>query len=295
MSVAFADYDGDGWPDVFVTNDNMANFLFHNRGNGTFEETALIAGAALRDDGKPVAAMGAEFKDYDNDGLPDLLFTALAGETYPLLRNAGKAGFVDAGLKSHMGALTLKHSGWGVGMFDFNNDGWKDIFTANSHVNDRVELFEPAVYKEANSVFANAAGTFQDVSAEAGLALVKAHRGAAFADFDGDGRMDAVVSSLGAPAELWRNVSPEPRHWLIVKLRGTKSNRDGIGARIRIGNQYAEMTTAVGYASSCAWGVHFGLDSVSVVPKVEITWPDGTAQTLRDVKADQVLAVTEPD
>src|SRR5207237_1994004 len=199
MSVAFADYDGDGWPDAFVTNDNMPNFLFRNLGNGTFEEAALQAGAAMRDDGKPVAAMGAAFKDYDNDGQPDILFTALAGETFPLLRNAGKGGFLDASLKSRLGALTLRHSGWGLGLFDFNNDGWKDLFTANSHVNDRVELFEPAVYKEADSVFANSGGVFQDVSGDAGLTLAKAHRGAAFADFDGDGRIAAVVSSLGGP------------------------------------------------------------------------------------------------
>ncbi len=294
MSVAFADYDGDGWPDVFVTNDNMPNFLFHNLGNGRFEETALLAGAAVRDDGKPVAAMGAEFKDYDNDGLPDLLFTALAGETFPLFRNAGKGGFIDASLQSRMGAITLKHSGWGVGMFDFNNDGWKDVFTADSHVNDRVEMFEPAVYKEPDSVFANSAGVFQDVSAEAGLTLKKAHRGAAFADFDGDGRIDAVVSALGEPAELWRNVSPEPRHWLILRLRGARSNRDGIGARIRIGTQYQEMTTAASYASSCAWGVHFGLDAAAVIPRIEIRWPSGTLQTLRDVHPDRVLEVTEP-
>jgi hypothetical protein len=300
MSVAFADYDGDGWPDVFVTNDNMPNFLFHNLGSGktggeTFEEVALLSGAALREDGKPVAAMGVEFKDYDNDGLPDLFFTALTGETYPLLHNEGKAGFREASLRSHMGSLTLKHSGWGVGVFDFNNDGWKDVFTANAHVNDRVELFEAAVYREANSVFANAAGVFQDVSAEAGLNAVKAHRGAAFADFDGDGRVDAVVSSLGAPAELWRNESPEPRHWITLRLRGGKSNRDGIGAKIRIGNQYQEMTTACSYASSCADGVHFGLDGIAVVPKIEIRWPGGAVQTLRDVKADRVLTVSEPE
>jgi hypothetical protein len=295
MSVAFADYDGDGWPDVFVTNDNQPNFLFHNLGNGTFEEVALAAGAALRDDGKPVASMGAEFKDYDNDGRPDIFFTALAGETYPLFRNAGKSNFIDATLKSRLGPLTLRHSGWGAGLFDFNNDGWKDLFTANSHVNDRVEVFESAVYKEANSVFANTRGVFQDVSAEAGLTLVKAHRGAAFADFDGDGRVDAVVSSLGAPAELWENVSPEPRHWLVLRLRGTRSNRDGIGATIRIGDQYAEMTTTIGYASSGASGVHFGLDSTAQVPKIEIRWPSGILQTLLDVRADQVLSVTEPD
>ena len=174
MSVAFADYDGDGWPDVFITNDNQPNFLFHNLGNGTFEEVALAAGAALRDDGKPVASMGTEFKDYDNDGRPDIFFTALAGETYPMFRNAGKGNFIDATLKSRLGPLTLRHSGWGAGLFDFNNDGWKDLFTANSHVNDRVEVFESAVYKEANSVFANIKGVFQDVSTEAGLTLVKA-------------------------------------------------------------------------------------------------------------------------
>jgi hypothetical protein len=295
MSVAFADYDGDGWPDVFVTNDNMSNFLFHNRGNGTFEEVGLAAGAALRDDGKPVAAMGAEFKDYDNDGHPDIVFTALTGETYPVFRNAGKGSFVDATFPSRLGALSVRHSGWGIGLFDFNNDGWKDLFTANSHVNDRVEAFEKAVYKEPDSVFANARGVFQDVSTEAGLTLAKAHRGAAFADFDGDGRIDAVVSSLGAPAELWRNVSPEAGHWIILRLRGTKSNRDGIGAKIRIGDQYLEMTTASGYASSSAAGAHFGLGSAARVPKIEIQWPSGAVQTLRDLAADRVLEVREPE
>jgi hypothetical protein len=294
MSVAFADYDQDGFPDVFVTNDNMPNFLFHNRGDGTFEEAGLPAGTALRDHGKPVASMGAEFKDYDNDGLPDIFVTALAGETFPVFRNLGKGGFSDATYESKVGPLSVKHSGWGLGLFDFNNDGWKDLFTADSHVNDRVEQFEPAVYREPDGLFANAGGTFQEVSAEAGLTLVKAHRGAAFADFNGDGRIDAVVSSLGEPAELWENISPEPRHWLIVKLRGTRSNRDGIGARIRIGQQYAEMTTTVGYASSADWGVHFGLGDAASVRKIEIRWPSGIAQTLENVKADQVLLVTEP-
>ena len=293
MSVAFADYDQDGWPDAFVTNDNMPNFLFHNLGNGTFEEVALLAGAALRDDGKPVASMGVEFKDYDNDGLPDLFVTALAGETYPLFRNAGKGGFLDGSHASHLGALTLKHSGWGLGLFDFNNDGWKDLFTANSHVNDLVEKFEPAVYREKNSVFANAGGAFRDVSEEAGLSLVKAHRGAAFADFNGDGRIDAVVSALGESAELWENVSPGAAHWIDLRLVGTKSNRDGIGARVRIGTQYAEMTTAVGYASSAAVPLHFGLGSAAVVPKIEIRWPSGAAQILTDVKADRVVEVNE--
>jgi hypothetical protein len=294
MSVAFADYDQDGFPDVFVTNDNMPNFLFHNKGNGTFEEVGLLAGTALRDHGKAVASMGVEFKDYDNDGLPDAFVTALAGETYPVFRNAGKGMFLDATYQSKLGSLTVKHSGWGLGLFDFNNDGWKDLFTANSHVNDRVEEFEPAIYKETNSVFVNHEGVFRDGSAEAGMTLAAAHRGAAFADFNGDGLIDAVVSSLGSPAELWENISLPGQHWIILELRGTKSNRDGIGARIRIGKQYNEMTTAVGYASSADWGVHFGLGGTALIRLIEIQWPSGVKQQLTDVKADQVLQVTEP-
>ncbi len=295
MSVAFADYDGDGYPDAFVTNDNMPNFLFHNKGNGTFEEVSLPAGVALRDHGKAVASMGAEFKDYDNDGLPDLAVTALAGETYPLFRNTGGGNFTDATYSSKLGALTTRHSGWGLGLFDFNNDGWKDLFTANAHVNDRVEAFEPAVYRELNSVFVNDRGTFREASAGSGLTGAKAHRGAAFGDFDGDGRMDAVVSALGEPAELWQNVSADAGHWIVLKLRGTKSNRDGIGAQVRIGKQYAEMTTTVGYASSASIGIHFGLGAATVADSIEIRWPSGVKQKLSNVKADQILQVTEPD
>ncbi|SPF43242.1 ASPIC/UnbV domain protein [Candidatus Sulfopaludibacter sp. SbA4] len=293
MSLGFADYDQDGYPDVFVTNDNMPNFLFHNKGDGTFEEVALAAGTSLRDDGKPISSMGTEFKDYDNDGLPDIVVTALAGETFPVFRNRGKGSFVDATYASRMGPASVKHSGWGLGLFDFNNDGWKDLFTANSHVNDRVEAFEAATYREANAVFANEGGTFRDVSAEAGLAAVKAHRGAAFADFDGDGRIDAVVSALGEPAELWQNVSPEAGHWIVLRLQGVKDNRDGIGARIRIGSQVNEMTTTVGYASSADSGVHFGLGKLTTIPKIEIRWPGGAVQTLTGVAADQVLTVKQ--
>jgi hypothetical protein len=294
MGVGFADYDGDGWPDVFVTNDNMPNFLFRNKGDGTFEEVGLLAGVALRDHGKPVASMGVEFKDYDNDGLPDAIVTALAGETYPVFRNAGHGVFLDATYASKSGALSVKHSGWGLGLVDFNNDGWKDLFTANSHVNDLVEQFEPAVYRERNSVFANVGGVFRDVSEEAGLSAVAAHRGAAFADLDGDGLVDGVVSALGGPAEVWRNESPGAGHWIVFRLRGTRSNRDGIGARIKIGNQMQEMTTSTGYASSVDWGVHFGLGPVQVVKRVEIRWPNGAVQFLDDVKADRVLLVEEP-
>jgi enediyne biosynthesis protein E4 len=295
MSVVFADYDNDGLPDVFVTNDNMPNFLFHNLGHGKFEEVGLLAGVALREDGKPVASMGADFRDYDNDGLPDLAVTALAAETFPLFRNTGKGSFDDATYASHMGALSLHHSGWGVGLFDFDNDGWKDLFTTNSHVNDRVELFEPAVYKEPDRVFRNARnGTFTDTSDSAGLTGAKAHRGSGYADFDRDGRVDVVVSSLENETELWHNESPSAGNWICLKLVGTKSNRDGIGAHVRIGNQANDMTSAVSYASGSLDGVHFGLGTATVIDKAEILWPSGKRQVLENVKANQVLTVREP-
>ncbi|HEY3836295.1 MAG TPA: CRTAC1 family protein [Bryobacteraceae bacterium] len=295
MSVAFADYDRDGFPDVFVTNDNMPNFLFHNKGNGKFEEVALAAGTSLRDDGKPISSMGSEFKDYDNDGLPDIVVTALAGETFPVFRNLGKGNFADATYSSRLGRFSVKHSGWGLGLFDFNNDGWKDLFTANSHVNDRVEAFESAAYREADSVFLNEGGNFRDVSVEAGLGPARAHRGVSFADLDGDGRVDAVVSALGDPAEVWRNMTTDAGHWINLRLRGTHDNRDGIGARVRIGNQMNEMTTTVGYASSADWGIHFGVGSQTTIPKIEVRWPNGRLQTLTSVAADQVLTVKQPD
>jgi len=295
MSLAFADYDNDGLMDVFVTNDNMPNFLFHNRGDGTFEEVGLQAGVALTNNGLPVASMGADFRDYDNDGLPDLNVTALAGETFPLFKNLGKGLFQDATHQSRLGVLTATRSGWSNGFFDFNNNGCKDLFTANSDVNDLIDLFQSTHYKQPNSLFANLGnGTFEDLSAEAGFTLSRAHRGSAFADFDNDGKIDVVVSALGEPAELWQNLSPDVNHWLILKLVGTRSNRDGIGAKIQLGNQFNHMTTAVGYASSSSAGVHFGTGKVEKIDRIEIRWPSGVVQVLRTVRTDQVLEVHEP-
>ncbi len=297
MSVAFVDADQDGFLDAFVTNDNLPNFLFHNEGGHGFEENALIAGVALLDHGKPVSSMGADIRDYDNDGFADISVTALAGETYPLFRGVGDGFFEDATYRSRLAQATSQHAGWGNGFADFNNDGWKDLFTANAHVNDLVEMFEAYQYKEANSVFANEGnGGFRDVSAAAGegFAVKRAHRGVGFADFDTDGRMDVVVSSLAGPAEIWHNVSPAENHWLRLKLTGTKSNRDGIGAQIRIGKQHNIMTSAVGYASSSHGPVHFGLGAAETVDEIEIHWPSGTVQTLRNQKTNQTLEVKEP-
>jgi hypothetical protein len=292
MSLAFADYDQDGRLDVLVTNDKVPNFLFRNRGDGTFEETALGAGVALADHGQPISSMGADFRDYDNDGRPDVSVVALAGETFPLFRNLGKGMFRDVTYASGLGPLCVRRSGWSQGIFDFNNDGFKDLFVSGSHVNDMIERFEASRYKEANMLFLNRGdGTFAEASED--FRVARAHRGTAFADFNGDGRLDVVVSVLGEPAELWENLSPGGDHWLALKLTGTKSNRDGIGAEVRIGSQVNHMTTAVGYSSSSHDGVHFGLGKLEKVDKIEIRWPSGTVQVLKDVTADQVVKVTE--
>lgn len=295
MSLAFADYDNDGFTDVFVTNDNLPNFLFRNRGDGTFQEVALEAGVALTNNGAPIASMGADFRDFNNDGLCDINVTALAGETFPLFRNMGKGLFLDATHGSQLGQLSTTRSGWSNGFFDFNNDGWKDLFTANSDVNDLIDLFQSTHYKQPNSIFANLGnGTFRDVSSDAGFSLARAHRGSAFADFDNDGKIDIVVSALGEPAELWQNVSPDSNHWLVLKLTGTRSNRDAIGAKIKLGDQFNQVTTAVGYASSSPSSVHFGTGKLERIERIEIRWPSGTIQRLRDITTNQILEVHEP-
>jgi enediyne biosynthesis protein E4 len=292
MSVAIADYDRDGWPDLYVTNDTEPNFLFHNLGGKKFEEVALEAGAALPDDGKPVSSMGVDFRDYNNDGLPDVLYTALTRETFPLFRNIGKGRFQDGTYASHLGRLTAPVAGWSVAMVDLDNDGWKDLFTANSHVSDNIGLFSGDRYKLSNSVFPNeGAGTFGG-AVEVGPP--RAHRGAVVTDLDGDGRPDVAVSVLGGRKEVWRNVTPNGNHWIDFKLIGGKSNRDGIGAVIHAGPQWNHQTSSVGYASSVLAPVHFGLGAHPSVPLIEIEWPSGVKQALRDVKADQAVEVREP-
>lgn len=294
MSAAVADYDLDGWPDIFVTNDKLPNFLFRNLGDGSFDQTALLSGAALQDHGMAVSAMGVDFNDFDNDGRPDIVFTALAGESFPVFRNLGSGSFRDATYRSNMGRLTHDQSGWGVGLVDFDNDGWKDIFTANSHVNDEIEHFEVTRYRLENTVFENTGDAAFRAVEQAGLDGAKAHRGAAFADFDGDGRVDAVVTALGERAELWRNITAPTGSWISLRLIGTASNRDGIGARIRLGVQYGHMTSSVGYVSSSHRPVHFGLGLASESPSVEITWPSGALQRLQGVPPGRTLTVVEP-
>ncbi len=301
MGVAIGDYDDDGLMDVFVANDTLPNFLFRNLGAGKFEEVALSVGVAVNESGRPVSSMGVDFRDYDNDGRPDLIFSALEGETFPLFRNLGKGFFGDSTWPSGVGAATAKRSGWSLGLFDFNNDGWKDLFVANAHVNDNIELYNEQTYRQPNSLLVNPGnGNFRDVTASvsAEFQTRRAHRGAAFADFDNDGRVDVVTTSLNEPSELWRNESLGENHWLKLKLVGSRNNRDGIGAKIKLVSadgktQFNHVTTSVGYASSSSRIVHFGLGKESLVKEVEIRWPSGIVQVLRNVKSGQLLEIKE--
>ena len=294
MSAAAADFDDDGYLDVFVTNDKEASFLWRNNGDGTFEEVGLLVGGALPDSGNPVSAMGVDFRDYDNDGLPDIAYTALRGERTLLFRNEGEGLIIDAGFSSGLGRLSVDASGWGVGLYDFDNDGRKDLFTANSHVNDTVAHFEPTEYLMHNRVYHGASGgKFQPADASGfHSAPPRAHRGAAFLDYNQDGRVDIVVSSLSGAAELWENVSA-PNAWLTIDLQGSASNRDGIGARVRVDDQHNHATQAVGYASSSDL-LHFGLGAAQTAREVEILWPSGQRQLLHNVSANRRLTVREP-
>jgi hypothetical protein len=295
MGVAFADYDGDGRMDVFVANDTVPNFLFHNEGNGTFRETGFLAGVAMNEDGRALSSMGADFRDLDNDGRPDLFITALANETFPFYRNLGKGLFADATYQSRIGAATIALSGWGAGAYDFDNDGRKDLFAACGDVQDNTEIYSSRKSRQPNLLLiGGAAGRFAPV--EVGAPAM--HRGAAVADLDGDGRVDAVVTVLGGAPVVLRNTSGAGNHWLGLRLTGVRSNRDAIGARVHIvsasGEQWNHVTTAVGYASSSEKAVHFGLGKDDRVKLIEIAWPSGIVQRMENVAADRYLDVREP-
>ena len=302
MSVTFADYDGDGYLDAFVANDTTPNFLFHNLKGKKFEEVGVAAGVAYSADGDALSSMGADFRDVNNDGLPDIWYTAVEREGFPLEINSGKGDFVDMTVANGLGTTT-DMSGWGNGMADFDNDGWKDLFVARANVMDNIEQVNPARhYREPNTIFRNLGkGKFADVSASAGPDFQKeaAHRGVAFGDLDNDGRIDMVVSVLNGPAELFHNTTETGNHWVLLKLTGTKSNRMAIGAQIKLtaadgSMQWNEVTTAVGYGSSSDPRVHFGLGKNGSIKEIEIRWPSGIRQVLHDQPVDRILAIEEP-
>ncbi|MGO9094918.1 MAG: CRTAC1 family protein [Bryobacteraceae bacterium] len=300
MGVGVADYDLDGLPDIFVANDKVYNSLFHNLGGGKFEEVAFEAGVALADNGQFISGMGVDCRDLDNDGYPDIVFVALDNETFPLFRNTGKRGFVDATERSGMSRLSAPMAGYSPTIADFDNDGWKDIFVTRGHVQSLGYATHVQV-EQPNTVFRNLGGVkFQALTEEAGLTALppSRHRGSAVGDLNHDGRLDVVVSAIGAPAEIWINDSPGGNHWIEFHLEGTRSNRDAIGARVKLvaggSAQYNHVSFAAGYASSSAAPLHFGLGQNTSVELVEIRWPSGTVQQLKSVAADRVLKVKEP-
>jgi hypothetical protein len=302
MSVAVADADGDGLADIFVANDEMRHFLFRNEGGRRFVETGVETGVAYTEDGVPVSGMGTDFRDIDDDGRPDVFVTTLSGEAFPFYLNTAGGFFVPSEHAVGLGYPTVLMGGWGAGAYDLDNDGHKDLFTANSHVSENVEAYGHHRYRQANAVFrATGDGHFLDVTAQAGADMqrARAHRGCAFGDLDDDGRVDVVVSAIGGPAAVLYNVTADAGHWITLRLRGTKSNRDGIGATVRLTGesgqvQHNHATTAVGYASSSDRRVHFGLGADRSAREIEIRWPSGLTQVLVDVPADRVLEVEEP-
>lgn len=301
LGIAIADYDRDGKIDIFVANDSMIEFLYHNKGKGTFEEVGLVSQVAVDGDGRTYAGMGADFADYNNDGWPDLLITDLANQRYALYQNNADSSFTYSSFSSGLGRLTMQHSGWGARFLDYDNDGWKDLIIAQGHDLDTVEINYPNLhYREPMLLLRNTGHGFIDVSTDSGAVFQQPWlgRGLAIGDIDNDGRIDVVVSTNDGPAHLLRNETPTQNHWLTLKLVGHKSNRDAIGAEVKLvtgsGSQFATVTTAGSYLSSSDKRVHFGLGPDSDAQLIEIRWPSGILQKVTHIHPDQVLQIDEP-
>jgi hypothetical protein len=300
LGVAFGDFDNDGWMDVFVANDSVPCFLFHNNRNGTFSEVGLDSGASLNQHGAAVAGMGADFADYDNDGWPDIVVTDLSNERYLLFHNDGKGSFSDESQSSGVGPATLLFSGWGVKFFDYDNDGWKDLFAAQGHVLDNIHLTAGSLkYKQPPLLLRNTGlGKFVRAGSGGVFENPLAGRGAAFGDIDNDGALDIVVANLGQNATVLRNVAGN-HHWVGFDLRGRRSNRDGIGARIEVtraggSKQFYTVSTSSSYLSASDRRVIAGIGADTAVRGVVIRWPRGAVQAVANPQIDRMLRIEEP-
>ncbi len=295
MGITVGDFDNDGWPDIYVANDTMASYLYHNNHNGTFTNVAADLGVDYGQNGEESTAMGPIFGDFDNDGWQDLFVSD--AHYHRLYHNSGKAGgmFQDVTDRSGVGAASGQYAGWGSGFFDFDNDGWKDLFIVNGGMSWPVPM-------QSTLLRNNGDGTFADVSARAGEFFKEqiVGRGACFADYDNDGWIDAYITTLNGEGVLLHNTPPAgPRnHWLTIRLVGTRSNRDGFGTSVEIvaagQHQYAQSGSESGYLSQGDPRPHFGLGQHTQVDTLILHWPSGTTQTLHNIHADQILTVTEP-
>jgi len=295
MGISIADFNNDGWQDVFIANDTEPNSLFMNMGNGTFEEKGLELGVAYNDSAHSGSSMGSDAKDFDNDGNVDIFYNNLMGQVWQLLRNRGN--LFTFPYASKIQTLSLPFSGWSNGFIDYNNDGWKDIYSANGDV-DQVDERSP----QHDTMFENQGGkSFVDVSQEMGKDFLRKgyQRGSAFGDLNNDGAMDIVVTSLNETPRVLMNTADSGNHWLILSLTGHKSARDAIGAKVKVTTLsgrvlYNHVAISVGFMSSSDKRVHFGLGGESSIASIEIRWPSGIQQTLKDVAADQFLKIDEP-
>jgi hypothetical protein len=300
LGVAFADYDADGFTDVYVANDSVQSFLYRNQGGRAFSEVGLLLGVGFNEDGKTFAGMGVDFADYDNDGKPDIVVTNLSNERYRLFRQGGDGSFQDVTLASGVGAATFLYSGWSTRFLDYDNDGWKDLFVAQGHVMDTIEKTAPNLrYAQPLLLLRNESGRFARAAAGAPLDEVRPARGAAFGDLDDDGDVDVVVSSVGERALVLRNDGGNQGRWLGIRTVGRRSNRDGIGCRVTVvpaggTPQFFTTNTAVGYLSASDPRLLVGLGPAARASRVEVRWPSGAVSELRDVAAGQTLVVREP-
>src|SRR5215468_173938 len=299
LGVAFGDFDRDGWPDIYVANDTVRNFLYRNNGDGTFTDLAYSAGVGYDVNGKARAGMGVEFADFDGDGLPDIFVTNFSEEFNGLYRNLGDSTFEDVAEQVGLGSSFLP-LGFGAKLFDYDNDGWTDIFVTNGHVTDNIHLYNPRLsYQQTDLLYHNEKGRFRDVSAESGPAFRIKHvgRGAATGDFDNDGDLDIVVSNCGQKPILMRNDGGNRNHWIAIRARGRQSNRFGVGAKVLVETegrkQVKEIGAAGSYLSSSDLRLYFGLGGEQKVKRLEIIWPGGGKQTLTGVTPDQTLLLDE--
>jgi hypothetical protein len=300
LGVSFADYDQDGFTDVYVANDSVQSFLFRNNGHGTFAEVGLLVGVGFNEDGKTFAGMGVDFADYDNDGRPDVVVTDLSNERYRVFRQGTDGSFQDVTHVSGVGAATLPFSGWSTRFFDYDNDGWKDLFVAQGHVMDTIEKTAPNLrYLQPPLLLRNQGGRFVRVSPGEVFRQDWAGRGAAFGDLDNDGDTDIVLGNVGQRAVVLRNEGGNQGQWLGLRLVGRKSNRDGIGCRVKVvtgagATQHFAVHTSVGYLSASDKRLQIGLGAETAARLVEVRWPSGIVQRLENVAARQMLTVTEP-